>query len=255
MQIPPAVSAHLSKINFATLCLAAILFLFPWSNVSCNGKEMGSQSGFQAIYAGFSKSGESKQMDDQMRAMGGPSGAEAQGEKLDDDMGYALVTLLALLAVLAGAALSGMLLFKKMPPAVPPAMLAAAALVLLLFQALVGFPIDRSINRAMDKGKQSAKNDPFGGQMAGSIILKTERTGWYYLELLVLAVPAGLLIYSMIPDRKPLATSPATSGAVILPPAGVMPPAATTPLTSGGTMPPAASVPAPVIPPPPPPLI
>ena len=132
--------------------------------------------------------------------------------------------------MIAGAVLAGRLLFQKVTPTIDPSVLATIALVLLLMQALFGFPLDRTAKRAMkDQEKESRasmglERDEVSREMSRemsramstSMSIKTERNGAFYLVLLALAIPAGMLIYSMLPT--PAMASPGGASPTPTPP-------------------------------------
>lgn len=180
------IKPFLRKINFGTLCAALILFFLPWTRVQCSGQDVATQSGFQTIYGGASLADEFDEMRD----------GDAGGDD-DADIGIGLIAFLSFMLVLAATLVAGLALFKQIELPINPGVLAAAALMLLLFQAMIGFPIDRSVS---DARKQSRSDeDSMTRAMGAAVPIRTERLAWFYIELLMLAVPAALYVLPRIP--------------------------------------------------------
>ncbi|MGH7177502.1 MAG: hypothetical protein ACREJC_09000 [Tepidisphaeraceae bacterium] len=177
------INAYLSRINFGTLCLATLLFFLPWTNVQCAGQRAATQSGVQAIYAGVS-------VDPSIERQS--ARAERGGEDPSDDIGFGFIMLICFLSVAGGAASAGVVLFKRMDAPVSPGMLAAVVILLLLFQSIIGFPIDRAVRRGLQRERPP-------GEIDAPVPIATERTGWFYMELLLLAIPAALYVNSRYP--------------------------------------------------------
>jgi hypothetical protein len=182
-------------MNFGSFCLAFLLFLLPWTSVQCGGTVLATQSGFQAITANVNI----KTTDDPRSTPGGRNNNAAAGaNKGVNDLGSAFLTAIALAVVLAGIALTALSLFKPAlliqngrPVPVTAWMLAAGALALLLMQA-VSFPIDRMINDLNSQAKAGAPTDQMSKDLLAAMTVTTSRSGWFYLELVALAVPVGL---------------------------------------------------------------
>lgn len=204
-------NAFLSRINFVALCGAVLLFFLPWTDVRCSGTSIATQSGLQAIYGGASRSNELGGEDGPSRPRPGANGEESP----KDDVGVGLIICLAFLLVLGGAAAAGLILFKRMSPPVRPEVLAGGALVLLLFQVMIGFPLDRSVSRARQEAAGKGRD-----AIGMPIPIASHRVGWFYMELLLLAVPTALYVNSRYPVSKWLPVPPATAGT---PPAGPPP--------------------------------
>lgn len=187
MNLKQLLEAFQHRINFAAIGLAVLLFLLPWTNVKCNGDKFASQSGLQKIYAGIS-----------VDAPGQGNDSRSETDKADDDIGYGLIVLLSFLILLGTLALSGMILFKQARPPLSPGALATVVLVLLIFNWMIGFPIDRAVKRAVNKDKQP-------GEIDVPVMMTSERTGWFYLELIALAIPTAIFINSKIPMAHLLA--------------------------------------------------
>lgn len=177
---------HKPRINAISLCTALILFLFPWTEVTCNGTVMATQTGFQAVYGGMSAQGQTTLPDD----------------KTDkNDIGMAFFVTLALLAVIGGAAIAVMIVMKKDAPPVKPGLLAATALVLILLQWMLGFPVNKALRKETGQETQMLSNE---------IKVEAKRTGWFYVTLLALLAPAALFVYER---RMGGGSSPAASTA------------------------------------------
>ncbi len=183
----------MEKLNFFTLCGAIILFFLPWTTVQCSGHPVATQSGVQSIYAGASLSGE-------LRGAANPR--ENPDEKANADLGYAVLVGLALVAAIGGAIVAALALFKGMTAAAKPGMFAAAALVLILIQLAVGFPINNTLTKARSEAAKTPQDMNFGAVVP----ISADRTFWFYAELILLAIPAGIFINSKIPNR-PKSTS------------------------------------------------
>jgi hypothetical protein len=169
---------YMPKINVACLAAALLLFFLPWTDVKCSGRHIASQSGFQSIYGGIS-------LDDDIEAM------SEQGSQPDSetDISMSLISLIVFLLILAGAAAAAAVFSKGWSSPIQPGALATAAVLLILTQAIIGFPIDRSIRNSQ---KQSAGDDEMARALGSAMGVESSRTAWFYIGLLALAVPAGL---------------------------------------------------------------
>lgn len=227
MKLPPVMSPYLTKINFVALSLAVLVFMLPWSDIQCNGRDVATQSGLQSVWGGVSLSDEFEQLG----AADSPGGDESG----KDDIGIGLITFVVLLCVLAGAIIAGLVVFMNKPPVIDPAILACVALLLLVVQVVIGFPVDRAVkgaNQDMGSGPRDGavgalgNESPsiFGAQpksggpnpdealargLSAAMGIKTQRTGWFYLELLLLAIPTALLIYQRLPETSATLSQPA----------------------------------------------
>jgi len=180
------------RIHLGLLCGALVLFFLPWTNVQCSGRLMATQSGVQATYGSLSLSEDMQAMVDKNAKKTGP-------EQSKDGIGLAILVGLALLAVLAGVVVGAIMVFKGTTLAVQPGVLALGALALLLIQAGVGFPINHAI--AKSRADTAAQKDDMASAIGAAMPFSAERTAWFYIELITLAIPAGIYINSKLPNR------------------------------------------------------
>jgi len=163
---------------------------------------MATQSGIQVIYGGGSASAE-------MESMNGESSSTSKPDS-DKSMGFAPLVALALLAVLAATAFSGIALFRGGEMATKlSAVLPAVALALLLVQLMVGFPAKEGIVEAMSEGSSETNTDDdefseLGSSMAQAMMMqiRVKTTPIFYLELLALGIPTLLLANSLVDKYK-----------------------------------------------------
>ncbi len=139
---------NLAKINFTTLLGALILFALPWTNIQCSGRNIARQSGVQAIYGGMSLAPELKQLA-QNGEMDGPQ---------DSEVGMAYGLAIAGLMVLVGTIVAGLALFAGKETSLNPGLFAMSALIIIGIQALMGFPVDRSIEKSRQEMMNAAKD-------------------------------------------------------------------------------------------------
>lgn len=206
--------SNIAKINFTTLFGALILFALPWTNVQCSGRNIAEQSGIQAVYGGMSLAPELKQM--------GEMSKEDGPDKTDMGMAYGLG--IAALMVVAGTVLAGITLVSNKPPKVDPGLIAMSALILIVIQSVMGLPVDQSVAKSREemtqKSKQVEMTNPDGttapapnpemanamaesmGKAMGAMMqIRTKRTPWFYMELLLLAIPTCMIINQAINEK------------------------------------------------------
>jgi hypothetical protein len=176
-----------AKIDFFSLLTALILFLLPWTNVTCAGQRVATQTGLQAAYGGVSEA---------QPETTGPIKTTSKAK--DENLAAAWLVAIAGILVLAGVAVSLQALVRNVAPAVAPGLLAGVALLLLGIQAIVGFPIGEGLDElsAQIKGELRAPG-------AGNPI-SIDRTPWFWLELIALAVP----VFLFWNEKKKLAGPP-----------------------------------------------
>lgn len=186
-------SQYLPRINFFALLAALALFALPWTEIKCNGRNLATQNGVQTIYGGIS-------LDESLEAASErqPAGERQQSQDRSDRTGFAPLVALAGLVVLAGAGLAFIAMTKHTATVFAPGLLAGIALLLLLVQLVIGFPVNREIAKAI--AEQKSSDDP---PVAVMMDLRADRTTWFYLELLCLAIPAGFYINSRLPRQQP----------------------------------------------------
>ncbi len=191
----------MGKISASLCVLALILFVFPWLGVSCNGKSIGTQRGYEIMYGGFSESPDMGQMKGMLG--GGDSADQEQADK--DKPSWSLLTVLAFLAVLGSAviAVAGEVLalplslnpglknilesVRRLP--VKVGLLTGIAFVLLLFTWVVGFPVEHKVREARaDMAKQSDSDMPI------QMTIEVHYLFPLYLEMLVLIPPTFLML-------------------------------------------------------------
>jgi hypothetical protein len=182
--------ANVPKLNLISLGIAVILFLLPWTDVSCNAKKVATQSGIQATYGGVTSEL-------------GPTDSKEK-----PDLGGSALLLIALLLVLGGAAIALLIVLKKNVPPINPAILAGVAFLLILLQAMIGFPINKVVNEK--KASNAQANDEIGRMIGDAAMFSVTRTAWFYLELLALAIPAGVYGYERYSRRKAAAPVPSS---------------------------------------------
>jgi len=192
---------HLAKLNFIALVGALLLFLLPWTTVQCSDRDMARQSGLEAVFGGVS-------LTDDFKSMAEDSGGEVSSDP-DEEVGMAWFVALSGLTIMGGAVVSGLVLFKGAIPPVDAGLLATLGLVLILVQSAVGFPIDRSIAQS---NQESSEGDELGRAFAAAVEVNARRTNWFYLELVLLTVPAGFFVYGKLPDRSAGASRRAPGG-------------------------------------------
>lgn len=193
MRFPAGVVAHLPKLNLASLVLAAIFFVMPWSEIQCSGKLVATQSGVQSIYCGATLTPDLQKLVDQQKDT-----STAEDEHLGPS--YLAGAALALIALGAVSALVAMITGRTI---LDPGLLAGLALVLLLVQGWIGFPVDRWAEHAQATSAPKPGGDPMGMLFASAFSVTVARTNWYYLELFALAIPAAVLALRVIPDPRP----------------------------------------------------
>ncbi len=238
----------MGKITASMCVLALILFLFPWLNVSCKGPEgsgeinVGSQSGCQIMYGGFSKGSGNDQMS---QMMGG--GGEQEDASKEKPAG-SLLTILAFLAVLGGAAIAVAAELIALPLKLSPKLkgilesiravpvkagvLTGIALVLLLFTWVIGFPIAHKVSEAQAQMAKQADSD-----MPISMDISVNYLFPFYLELLVLIPPTFLVLngkFKWVALDSLTGSSGAAGSPGAAPAANVTPPAETGPPADAG---------------------
>ena len=186
------------KIKLGTSILALIMFAFPWLNIQCSEKSLGTQTGIQMIYGGASPS-------EGMEELWGDAETETPKNN-EESLGFASLIGLALLVVLAALVFSFIALFKGDARADRlGSILPAVALVLLMIQLLIGFPAKRKILGDMSEKNRSQETAPgifeaLGESMLPNIQAKT--TPFFYIELLMLGIPTLLLFNGVVDKYK-----------------------------------------------------
>ncbi len=183
------------KINFGILIGALLLFLLPWTSVQCNGREIASQSGVQSVYGGISMSGE-------LEGLGKGETSPMQNKK--GGTGAAVIVAVALLFVFVALVVTSLIVFNNLKPSIDPGMISALALGLLLLQAVIGFPVDKSVSEDQQQAPASAQGMPKELEMK----MTSSRTPWFYFEVIFLMVPTGLFVYSKTLPQDSAATMP-----------------------------------------------
>ena len=166
-----------ARVNVLSLAGAVVLFALPWTNIQCTGQTIGTQSGIQSIYGGVSTVDLGFSMED-LGNMGMPTedvGQEATPNR--PPIGFAVFVAIAFLLVLAGFRISIANLFQNKHLPVKPGHLTTLALAILILQLMVGLPIDLEVKKA-------------GSELGG---IATKRTHWFYLELVLMAIPTAML--------------------------------------------------------------
>lgn len=180
------IEKHGPAVNFTALIGAAVLFLLPWTNIHCNGRQLGTQTGLQAVIGDVTPAENIKhfQLGETKNATPNP----------DKEIRPALLVGLAGLLTLAGAAMAARPLFSLRASSVRPELLAAVALGLLLIQSAVGFPV----NDTLFKNRKGTDGRTPESEVASlAVDLRADRTVWFYFALCFLAVPTGLYAYRL----------------------------------------------------------
>jgi hypothetical protein len=184
-----------SKLYFVCPLVAAALFFLPWIVVEWNGQRSATQTGIQMILG--SASAEVETVRPASEAKGKPS------------LGHSYLVVVALFSGLAAALIgcAGLVTGRK-DHQVGSGVLCSLALAMLISQAAQDFPVKKAVLREIAERRQaSAGKLPDGLEdfllalsNPPAVPLQTPPTPWFYIELAMLAVPAGLLFNSFL-DR------------------------------------------------------
>jgi hypothetical protein len=196
---------HVRTANLASLLSALILFLLPWTNVTCAGQRVATQTGLQASWGGVTPGAGVEQSQT----------TTVDFHTHDSDLAPSALIAIALAIVVAAAVIALLVAFHKPAPAMEPGLLAIGALVLLGLVAAIGFPLDDMINGELARRppRDGGFEQAMGNAVRSSFVV--ERTPWFWLELVALAVPSALYLWRRFgqgPPIKPGSVGGAGSG-------------------------------------------
>ena len=186
----------IKKLKLGSTVAALLLFFLPWIDIQCSGKSIATQTGVQATYGGMSLS-------DDMKSLGDKKTSGSSEKK--DTPKSAIITALALLVVLVACVFAYLSFAGSNPFADKMAsILPAVALSLLFLQMIVGFPIKNDLQESMSPKDEQSSGDELGNSMAvaAKMSIDAKLTFSFYLTLLALAVPTGLLINDQLEKRR-----------------------------------------------------
>jgi hypothetical protein len=193
------------------LILSLLLFPFPWIEVSCSsgemhGKVLASQSGLQSIYGGetLHPALEAERVQREKAHLFDTSKKTSKAGELGFLDSFAPSMLLYPLLLIGGALVG----FFLRPSLLRTALIcgpAGVAFLLLLLQVVIGFPLERRMNKAM--AAAAAERNPFddGTATAAALAFDVRYTGWFWIGLLsnLAAMLALALEWFVIGSRYP----------------------------------------------------
>jgi hypothetical protein len=183
------------------LWLAFLLFFFPWINISCNGRTLGSQTGLQTCHGGWTVEPRFERLARNNRPID-----NLPRPNLDDTPSWSLLSIVYVLFVFLGgfigfAAVCCVLLRLKTLAAAAHLLtlaLGSAACLALASQMMIGFPIEKHVRQQLDKLKtehdrrnamRPAANDPFD-----LIDVEPHYTGWLWWSAVLTFVSGPVFV-------------------------------------------------------------
>lgn len=175
------------------LWLAFFLFFLPWVNISCNGRTLATQSGFQSCRGAWTVD---PKLEKQLR------NDVNQRAKLDETPPWSMLSIIYLVFVvpggLCGLVCIGFVLLRLHTFAAATHLfslgLGSAAFLALGSQMAIGFPVDKHVRQQVEKAEQPRRNLQPGMQMDAWFDVETKYTAWLWWSAVVSFVSAPIFV-------------------------------------------------------------